>query len=131
MYSIASKASILTTATSSNMSPPSQFRSWVTNQDGLDKIQTKEFPLPRPSENEVLVKVHTVSLNYRDTEVCMGLYGHHKSVDQEASLVPCSDMCGTVVSAGNGSSWKVGQRVVSIFNQTHQTGQVKEKDMAK
>ena len=63
----------------------------------------------------------------------MGLYGHHKSVQQGSSLVPCSDMCGTIVKVGgNGSSglWKEGDRVVSIFNQQHLKGQVSEKDMA-
>lgn len=39
-------------------------------------------------------------------------------------------MCGTIVAAGPNSSWKEGQRVLSIFNQTHQTGQVMEKHMA-
>lgn len=60
----------------------------------------------------------------------MGLYGHHKSVNQSSSLVPCADMCGTILKAGKDSSWKVGQRVLSIFTQTHQTGQIKEADMA-
>lgn len=59
----------------------------------------------------------------------MGLYNHHKSIGQADELVPCSDMCGTIVTAGS-SMWKEGQRVCSIFNQTHLTGQIKEKDMA-
>lgn len=56
----------------------------------------------------------------------MGLYGHHKALESgdNAPLVPCSDMCGTVVSAGEGASWKVGDRVLSIFNQGHLTGTV-------
>lgn len=60
----------------------------------------------------------------------MGLYGHHKSVSQAASLIPCSDMVGSIVATGKDSSFKQGDRVLSIFNQTHQTGQVKEEDMA-
>ena len=59
----------------------------------------------------------------------MGLYNHHKSVNSQNSLVPCSDICGVIVDAGS-SSWKEGTRVMSIFNQTHLTGQVKEKDMS-
>lgn len=59
----------------------------------------------------------------------MGLYSHHKSVGQASQLVPGSDMCGTIVDAGS-SSWEKGQRVMSIFNQAHLTGQIKEKDMA-
>lgn len=85
--------------------------------------------MPQPGDKEVLVKIHTVSLNFRDTEVCMGEYGHHKSVQQDRSLVPCSDMCGTVIKAGPGASLREGQRVLSIFLQSHQTGQVQESDM--
>ena len=59
----------------------------------------------------------------------MGLYGHHNSLSQSKTIVPCSDMCGTVVSS-NSSMWKEGQRVSAIFNQDHQSGQVKEKHMA-
>lgn len=62
----------------------------------------------------------------------MGLYGHHKSVNQSKPIVPCSDMCGTVIKAGSKAShtWKEGQRVISLFNEAHQTGQITEKHMA-
>jgi NADPH:quinone reductase-like Zn-dependent oxidoreductase len=41
-------------------------------------------------------------------------------------------MCGTVVATGDSQPgcWHVGDRVLSIFNQTHLTGQIKERDMA-
>ena len=56
----------------------------------------------------------------------MGLYTHHKTLGGvSASLVPCSDMCGTVVSMGpDCSAWEIGDRVLSIFNQTHLKGQI-------
>lgn len=57
------------------------------------------------------------------------LISSHKSVGQAEELVPCSDACGTIEDGGS-SSWKVGQRVMSIFNQSHLSGQVKEKDMS-
>lgn len=41
-------------------------------------------------------------------------------------------MCGIVVSIGEGtksSPWRIGDRVLSTFNQTHLTGQIKAKDM--
>jgi len=62
----------------------------------------------------------------------MGLYGHHKSIAQGATLVPCSDMCGTIVAVGSSVSrtWRTGQRVVSLSNQTHLTGQITEEHMA-
>jgi len=46
-------------------------KQWVTNQDGLDKLRLVEAPEPKASdlkEGEVLVKIHRVSLNFRDTE---------------------------------------------------------------
>lgn len=62
----------------------------------------------------------------------MGLYKHHKSVTESSELVPGSDACGTIVKTGGGaaSSWKIGSRVMSIFNQMHLTGQIKERDLA-
>jgi NADPH:quinone reductase-like Zn-dependent oxidoreductase len=106
-----------------------KIKQWITNQDGLDNLILKEADKPVPKDGEVLVKINVVSLNYRDTEVVMGLYGHHKSVGECNELVPCSDICGTIVSS-NGTNWKEGQRVMATFNQTHLKGQVKEKDMA-
>lgn len=63
--------------------------------------------------------------------VCMGLYGHHASISQGSALVPCSDMCGTVVKKGikTEGAWAEGTRVMAIFNQTHLNGQIKEKHM--
>lgn len=62
----------------------------------------------------------------------MGLYTHHKSVSQQPSVVPCSDMCGVVTQLGEGvSAWKVGDRVLSTFLPEHLTGQVTEKELSK
>lgn len=64
----------------------------------------------------------------------MGLYGHHRSLPSRTSaLVPCSDMCGVVVAVGSGPhtvAWKVGDRVLSTFNQSHLTGQIKAADLS-
>lgn len=64
----------------------------------------------------------------------MGLYGHHKAIATGGTepLVPCSDMCGTVVAVGEELevNYLVGDRVISIFNFTHRSGHVREVDMA-
>lgn len=50
--------------------------------------------------------------------------------DQESLIVPCSDMCGVVTQVGKGvTSWKVGDRVLSTFNQAHLSGQITSKEM--
>ncbi|KAI0548909.1 hypothetical protein F4679DRAFT_573888 [Xylaria curta] len=103
-------------------------KQWFAYQNGLDKLRLVDVPEPSElKEGEVLVKIHSVSLNFRDTEVCMGVYGNHKSAKQGNEVVPTSDCCGTVVKIGRGVSnlgLKEGDRVASIFNQTHLTGQM-------
>jgi NADPH:quinone reductase-like Zn-dependent oxidoreductase len=71
----------------------------------------------------------------------MGLYNHHKSVSQPPAIVPCSDMCGVVVSVGSTSDntsdpyknpafrLKEGDRVISTFSPTHLSGQIEAKDL--
>lgn len=111
------------------MSLPSDFKQWVTKQDGLDKLSKTTASVPEPGLNEVLVQINAVSINYRDTEVIMGLYNHHKTTSgPPESIVPCSDMCGTVVKS-NSQTWKEGDKVLSTFNQSHIKGQIKEEDM--
>lgn len=45
-----------------------QNRKWQTRQDGLDKVFQVTETVPKPGPGEVLVRVKSVSLNYRDTE---------------------------------------------------------------
>lgn len=61
----------------------------------------------------------------------MGEYNHHQSVSaaEAPPVVPCADMCGVVVEAGEGADWAAGDRVVSTFNQAHLTGQVSAETM--
>lgn len=62
----------------------------------------------------------------------MGLYGHHKTIDEgQNSIVPCSDICGTVVKVapGNSNQWREGDRVMATFNQGHVTGQIVDEHM--
>ncbi|CZR59014.1 related to NADPH quinone oxidoreductase homolog PIG3 [Phialocephala subalpina] len=50
------------------MSLPTTIKQWTTAQDGLENLTQTTAPLPTPGPDEVLVKIRTVSLNYRDTE---------------------------------------------------------------
>lgn len=46
----------------------SSVKQWKTAQDGLENLRMEEGPMPSPGDGEVLVEIHAVSLNYRDTE---------------------------------------------------------------
>jgi NADPH:quinone reductase-like Zn-dependent oxidoreductase len=81
--------------------------------DGLDHLTLHDEPAPQPQRGEVLVKVHAVSLNYRDIAVPLGRYVW----DAKPGLVPCSDAAGEIVAVGQGvGAFKPGDRVVSLFH---------------
>ncbi|KAJ7470848.1 alcohol dehydrogenase superfamily protein [Mycena latifolia] len=71
-----------------------------------------EVPLAAPKPNEVTVKTHAVSLQYRDLWISRGTYPGFIA----PNLVPCSDMAGEVVAVGaDVTQWKVGDRVSANF----------------
>ena len=47
---------------------PAQVQRWNTFHNGFDQMFRDAVPMPTPGRDEVLVEIHTVSLNYRDTQ---------------------------------------------------------------
>ena len=96
---------------------------------GFSSLSLEEGPVPKPEANEVLIKVHAVSLNYRDLIISMGQYPLHL---KQGELIPASDGAGEVVSVGSKvSKWKQGDRVMGIFTQAHQSGSTPDKEEVK
>lgn len=98
-------------------------------RNGFSALKLKEGPLPQPDQNEVLIKVHAVSLNFRDLIIAKNQY----PLDlKQSELIPVSDGAGEVVSVGSKvTKWKKGDRVAGIFTQEHQHGSTPSKDEAK
>jgi len=89
--------------------------------DGVHNLTIREFDVPQPKANEVLVKVRAVSLNYRDLIIADGTYPGPKHENR----VPCSDMAGEVVAVGSDvKTWAVGDRVCANFSQEHHHGDI-------
>ena len=77
-------------------------------------------PIPKPAKHEVLVKVHAVSLNFRDIAIATSQY----PFPVKDSVVPCSDAAGEVVQIGEGvKGVAVGDRVIGTFDPTNLFGQ--------
>ncbi|KAL5337241.1 hypothetical protein BJX70DRAFT_409376 [Aspergillus crustosus] len=71
-------------------------------------LELRAESLPTPGNNEVLIRVHAVSLNYRDTAALRGEYPGKAKEDG----IPISDGAGEVVAIGEGvSRVKPGDRV--------------------
>lgn len=43
-------------------------KQWTTAMDGVDKVKLEEADIPTPNDGEVLVRIHSVSLNFRDVQ---------------------------------------------------------------
>ena len=67
-------------------------------------------PVPKPGNKQVLIRIHAVSLNYRD-RVVIDRSPSYPVVAKE-NLIPGSDGAGTVEEAGPNSIWKKGDRVI-------------------
>ena len=90
-------------------------RRWLL-KDGvtdLEGLVMENVPIPEPGPGEVRIRVHAVSLNYRDQLV----------IQQAAfwrvpgkSIVPVADGAGEIDAIGSGvSSFAVGDRVVELY----------------
>ncbi|CAG8956929.1 hypothetical protein HYFRA_00011978 [Hymenoscyphus fraxineus] len=96
-------------------------RAWQVFQNDTSKnIKTacppnlvlNEIPVSTPGQNEVLVRMHAVGINFRDAMVVSGAY----PLPTTPGLVCCCDGAGEVISVGPNSIWAVGDHI--ILNQS-------------
>src|SRR5580704_17066693 len=86
-------------------------KAWQLDNFGLDNLRLGEAPTPTPKDDEVLIKVSAVSLNFRDKAIVDGIY-EPELVPKP--LIPVSDAVGVVVAVGSGiTHLKEGDRVNS------------------
>ena len=89
-------------------------RAYPVKQFGLEHLHPAELPELQIAPASVLIKIHAVSLNYRDLMVVKGLYNPKMALPR----IPCSDGAGEIVAIGEGvTRVQVGDRVCGIFMQ--------------
>jgi NADPH:quinone reductase-like Zn-dependent oxidoreductase len=89
-------------------------RRWIlkAGMTGLDGLVLEDAPMPIPKAGEVRIRIHAVSLNYRDQIVLKGEFGTRLNRD----LVPNSDGAGEIDAIGDGvTTWAVGDRVTGLY----------------
>jgi NADPH:quinone reductase-like Zn-dependent oxidoreductase len=94
-------------------------KAYQITQFGLDYLRQVEIPVPTPGAGEVLIRVHAVSLNYRDLMMIRGQYDPRLRFPR----VPLSDGAGEIVAIGTGvTRFRTGDRVMGLFLQNWQDG---------
>ena len=76
-------------------------------------LQSASTSSLKPKPTQVVVKIHAVSLNYRDLIIAKNQY---PLMLKDGPLIPASDGAGVVESVGEDvTDWKSGDRVAGIF----------------
>lgn len=78
---------------------PQEHTVWRISELGKGPTALKQHrePIPSPGTGQYLVRIHSISLNYRDVAILDGNYG---LPGIEPGIVPCADLAGEIVSAG-------------------------------
>ena len=103
----------------------------LTGHGGLDKLEYRDVPVPRPGPGEVLIEVHGCGMNNTDVWVREGAYGTDDDPDAVASWrrgkptlefprIQGADTVGVIAAVGDGvDAARIGERVMvdfSIYN---------------
>ncbi|OAP57705.1 hypothetical protein AYL99_08443 [Fonsecaea erecta] len=103
-----------------NITSRSAYRRTDDYTPGKPRVQLVTEPLPLAlAATSVLIKVHAVSLNYRDANIANG--GNPWPVT--AHGIPCNDAAGEIIAVGEGvRTLQVGDRVAPIIDTENLTG---------
>ena len=95
------------------------------SRGSLDGLQSSQEPIPVAGKYEVLVKVRSVALNFRDIAIAKDIF----PLPVKEDLIPCSDMAGEVVQVGDQvRDFSVGDRVVAPVSLVVLYGPVTDED---
>jgi len=96
-------------------------KAYEVQQFGIDNLSLVDRDTPEPKPQEVLIRFHAASLNFRDLMVVSGTYNPRMKLP----AVPFSDGAGEVAAVGSDvKKWKIGDRVCPIFVQGWLEGEV-------
>jgi putative PIG3 family NAD(P)H quinone oxidoreductase len=85
---------------------------FYTGKGGLEVVEVKETPDPKPGRGEVLVRVRAAALNRADLLQRRGLYPPPRGTRED---IPGLELAGEVAALGEGATaWKLGDRVMAI-----------------
>ncbi|KAI9713079.1 MAG: hypothetical protein M1820_001064 [Bogoriella megaspora] len=109
---------------------PQTMKQWhIVGKGDFDKGLKLNESAPVPSQlkdNQVLVHFYGASLNFRDLIIVLGKY----PFPAKDNVIPGSDGAGVVEAVGSAvTRFKPGDKVITLFNQTHLAGDLIPPDM--
>ncbi|KAI7975377.1 hypothetical protein EIK77_000221 [Talaromyces pinophilus] len=100
---------------------PSQTVFRLAHRNGFDAFEPRTEAIPTIDRHELLIKVRSVALNYRDVAIATSKYPFPTKDD----LIPCSDAMGEVAEVGSSvEGFEQGDKVVIAFDPTAQYGTI-------
>ena len=107
------------------MESPIRRKLYRRHASELNKLVYQEDSIENIGPKDVLLKVHAVSLNYRDVNILNGT----NPWPVLTSGIPCSDAAGEIIAIGSDvKRFSVGDRVFPIVDQKSITGQEQERE---
>ncbi len=84
----------------------------ITEPGGPEVLQLRERPVPAPTGNEVLIRIHTAGVNRPEVLQRKGMY----PPPQGATDVPGLECAGEIAAAGGDvKDWRVGDKVCALL----------------
>jgi NADPH:quinone reductase-like Zn-dependent oxidoreductase len=99
----------------------------VALKDGIDGIQAFKEPIPKARQYEVLIRIRSVALNYRDIAIASSKY----PLPTKDQVIPTSDMAGEITEVGKlVNDFSIGDWVIPPLTSSYLYGSFKEGDDA-
>ncbi|KAK2611615.1 hypothetical protein N8I77_004946 [Diaporthe amygdali] len=95
----------------------------LAQRTSIQDLVTGTEPVPEPSSDEVLIRIRSVALNFRDFAVATGRY----PFPVKDGVIPCSDLSGDVVKVGSHvDDFAKDDKVIAAFDLSTLYGAIKD-----
>jgi NADPH:quinone reductase-like Zn-dependent oxidoreductase len=91
----------------------------LTSRESFEGLQAFTEPIPPISKSEVLIKIRSIALNFRDVAIATSTY----PLPVKDDVIPCSDMAGSIIAIGDSvTDFAIGERVIAPLNPSYLYG---------
>lgn len=95
----------------------------LNSRQNIVDLTKVEEEIPKAAAHEVLIKIQSVALNYRDIAIATSNY----PFPVKDNVIPVSDAAGEIVEIGpNVQGFTIGDLVIANFNPVHLYGPMKD-----